>query len=229
MTPLCSSCGAPLTYWRALDRVPHGHGAVKDARHHVCTACRRVYRVTVTVWRDGHADQQPTAAEWRRLDTQPTAATGAGDAAPVLDLAGAAQLLGPLVDLDRLRLARRVADWWNTTDGPRSASAAVEALPGFTWRTAGRAVDDAAALALIDLADRPPVKRPRPPGSGRTEPATDGIHVCDVCGHDARTARGLGSHRLTHRHTDCVCGWAGTAAEHRAHIRWHCPDRNQAS
>lgn len=225
MTPLCTHCGAPLTYWRALDRVPHGHGAVKDARHHVCTACRRVYRVTVTVWRDGHADQQPTAAEWRRLDTQPTAATGAGDAAPVLDLAGAAQLLGPLVDLDRLDIARRVADWWNTTDSNRSAVAAASAL-GVKWGRASRAIEDAAALGLVDLTTRPRTGQ----GVGATiEAPTAGVHVCDVCGHDARTARGLGSHRLTHRHTDCVCGWAGTAAEHRAHIRWHCPNRNEAS
>lgn len=226
MTPLCTHCGAPLTYWRALDRIPVDKGAVKDARHYVCVPCRRVYRVTVTCWRDSHQDQWPTGAEWAALARRATP-TPEGD--PVDPITDAVQVLGPLVDVDRLRLARRVAGWWNTTDGPRSASAAVEALPGFTWRTAGRAVDDAAALALIDLADRPPVKRPRPPGSGRTEPATDGVHVCDVCGHLAATARGLGSHRLMHRPTVCSCGWQGTASEHRAHIRWHCPDRNQAS
>lgn len=229
MTPLCTHCGAPLTYWRALDRIPVDKGAVKDARHHVCTACRRVYRVTVTVWRDGHETSQPSAAEWRLLTNRPTPTAVVEDASPSDRLAEAVTVLGPVVDVARLRSAQVVASWWNTTDGPRSAAAAVDAFPGLYWRTAGRAIDDATALGLIDLTERPPVKRPHPKGTGRTEAPVVGVHVCDECGHDARTARGLGSHRLTHRHTDCVCGWAGTAAEHRAHIRWHCPNRNEAS
>ena len=224
MTPLCTHCGAPLTYWRALDRIPVDKGAVKDARHYVCVPCRRVYRVTVTCWRESHQDQWPTGAEWaaltRRATPEPDDAGAAG-----LDLATAAQLLGPLVDLDRLDIARRVADWWNTTDSNRSAVAAASAL-GVKWGRASRAIEDAAALGLVDLTTRPRTGQ----GVGATiEAPTAGVHVCEVCGHLAATARGLGSHRLMHRPTVCSCGWQGTASEHRAHIRWHCPDRNQAS
>lgn len=220
MTPLCTHCGAPLTYWRALDRIPVDKGAVKDARHYVCVPCRRVYRVTVTCWRDSHQDQWPTGAEWAALARRATP-TPEGD--PVDPITEAVQVLGPLVDVDRLRLARLVAGWWNTTDGPRNTAAAARALPGLNPRRAGRAVDDAAALALIDLQHRPFFN----PAGG--EPARPNAYRCDVCGHLAATARGLGSHRLMHRPTVCVCGWQGTASEHRAHIRWHCPDRNQAS
>lgn len=221
MTPLCTHCGAPLTYWRALDRIPVDKGAVKDARHYVCTTCRRVYRVTVTVWRESHQDQWPTGAEWAALARR---ATPEPDADAVDPITAAVQVLGPLVDVDRLRLAQLVASWWNTTDGPRNTAAAARALPGLNPRRAGRAVDDAAALGLIDLADRPFL-------AARTggEPARPNAYRCDVCGHLAATARGLGSHRLMHRPTVCSCGWQGTASEHRAHIRWHCPNRNEAS
>lgn len=223
MTPLCTHCGDPLIPWRALDRVPFGEGAVKDQRLYGCVPCRRMYRVTWTLWRTGVSEHLPTDGEWRRLEhTTPTTHVPVDDD---MQLAAAAQLLGPLVDVDRLRLARLVAGWWNTTDGPRSATVAVDALPGLNWRTAGRAIDDAAALGLIDLTARPATKRPRVPGRGRTEAPTVGRYVCDECGYDGRTSRGLGSHRLTHRNVDCDCGWAGTAAEHRAHIRWHCPNR----
>ena len=225
MTPLCTHCGDPLIPWRALDRVPFGEGAVKDQRLYGCVPCRRMYRVTVTVWRTGAAEHLPAADGWRQLAARPTPTDAPDEVDPAVQLAAAAQLLGPLVDVARFDLARLVAGWWNTTDGPRSATVAVDALPGLNWRTAGRAIDDAAALGLVDLTARPATKRPRAPGGGRTEAPVAGRYVCDECGHNARTARGLGSHRLTHRNVVCDCGWAGTAAEHRAHIRWHCPNR----
>ena len=224
MTPLCTSCGRALTYWRAIDRVPVDRGAVKDARLYGCVPCRRMYRVTMTAWHTGAAEHRPTAADWRELARRATPEPEV-EPSPADRLADAVQMLGPVVDVDRLRVAQLVAGWWNTTDGPRNAKAAVDALPGLNWRTAGRAIDDAAALALIDLTARPATKRPRAPGGGRTEAPVAGRYVCDDCGHNARTARGLGSHRLTHRNVVCDCGWAGTAAEHRAHIRWHCPNR----
>ena len=220
MTPLCTHCGAPLTYWRALDRIPVDKGAVKDARHYVCVPCRRVYRVTLTCWRESHQDQWPKGHEWATLIRR---ATPTADTDTVDPIAEAVQVLGPLVDVDRLRLARLVASWWNTAAGARNTAAAARAIPGLNPRRAGRAVDDAAALGLIDLADRPFLN----PAGG--EAARPNAYRCEVCGHLAATARGLGSHRLTHRPTVCSCGWTGTAAEHRSHIRWHCPDRDVAS
>lgn len=220
MTPLCTNCGAPLIYWRALDRIPVDKGAVKDARHYVCTTCRRVYRVTLTCWRESHQDQWPNGHEWAALIRRATPTPDTDQANPIAE---AVQVLGPVVDVNRLRLAQLVASWWNTTDGPRNTAAAARALPGLNPRRAGRAVDDAAALGLIDLADRPFLN----PGGG--EAARPNAYRCDVCGHLAATARGLGSHRLMHRPTVCSCGWQGTASEHRAHIRWHCPDRDVAS
>ena len=217
MTPLCTHCGDPLIPWRALDRVPFGEGAVKDQRLYGCVPCRRMYRVTWTLWRTGVSEHLPTDGEWRRLEhTTPTTHVPVDDD---MQLAAAAQLLGPLVDVDRLRLARLVASWWNTAAGARNTAAAARAIPGLNPRRAGRAVDDAAALGLIDLADRPFLT------GGAVEAARPNAYRCEVCGHLAATARGLGSHRLTHRPTVCSCGWTGTAAEHRAHIRWHCPNR----
>lgn len=222
MTPLCTHCGAPLTYWRAIDRVPVDRGAVKDARLYGCVPCRRMYRVTMTAWHTGAAEHRPTAADWRELARRATPEPEV-EPSPADRLADAVQMLGPVVDVDRLRTAQLVAGWWNTAAGARNTAAAARAIPGLNPRRAGRAVDDAAALGLIDLADRPFLT------GGAVEAARPNAYRCEVCGHLAATARGLGSHRLTHRPTVCSCGWTGTAAEHRAHIRWHCPDRDVAS
>ena len=72
MTPLCTSCGRALTYWRAIDRVPVDRGAVKDARLYGCVPCRRMYRVTMTAWHTGAAEHRPTAADWRELARRAT-------------------------------------------------------------------------------------------------------------------------------------------------------------
>lgn len=68
MVAHCSECGRQLVPWRALDSVAFDAGWVKQARLEVCPPCRRTYRVTVTVWRTGLAENQPTHTEWAVLD-----------------------------------------------------------------------------------------------------------------------------------------------------------------
>ncbi len=250
MTPLCTHCGTRLVYWRALDRVPFEKGAVKDQRLYGCTACHRVYRVTWTLWRTGAIEHLPSDREWRRLEL---VAPGDHQEPPTLAerFAEAVTTLGPVVDIDRLRIAQLIAGWWNVTDDYRNAQTAVANLPGLNWRTAGRGIDDATALGLIDIEDRPATKKPpSEPGYEKTRP---GAYRCDQCGATKGTARGLGSHMLTHqpatcdlcdwsgtaaelrahikthRTLDCACGWTGPAAEIGLHRRWHCPNRTEAS
>lgn len=67
MHPHCSECGRQLTPWRTLDSVAFDAGWVKQARLDVCPTCRRVYRTTLTVWRTGLAENQPTPTEWAAL------------------------------------------------------------------------------------------------------------------------------------------------------------------
>ena len=181
-----------------------------------------MYRVTVTVWRTGAAEHLPApTAGGRSPHATPTPTV---DDDPVVQLAGAAQMLGPLVDVDRLRGAQPSPAGGTRPTGPPQRHRRRRRLPA-------------------QLADRWPSDRrrrrarpDRPDGPASHEAApkarpwphrgpTVGRYVCDECGYDGRTSRGLGSHRLTHRNVDCDCGWAGTAAEHRAHIRWHCPNR----
>lgn len=74
MTPACHACGGELRPWRHLDRVDVGRGPVKQQSNMVCPDCRIVYRVTLTVWRDGLAEHQPTRHEWLTLTRGATAA-----------------------------------------------------------------------------------------------------------------------------------------------------------
>lgn len=50
-----------------FDSVAFDAGWVKQARLDVCPTCRRVYRTTLTVWRTGLAENQPTPTEWAVL------------------------------------------------------------------------------------------------------------------------------------------------------------------
>ena len=68
MAAVCSECGRPLLPWRPLQHVPFDRGRTVQRRYEVCPPCRRVYRVTVTVWRETHADQHPSDALWRLFD-----------------------------------------------------------------------------------------------------------------------------------------------------------------
>ena len=214
--PLCHACGHPLAPWRLIERVAVDKGHVKDARRMVCVPCRRVYRVTITTWRDGASENQPSHADWHRLATMPAVAApepGEGDSVdPAASVTAAAMILGPLVDHDRLDSARRAADLWPGL-AVRTFHALANAMGVPLWR-ATRARKDAAQLGLLDLDSFP--------REVAADPPVDSF-VCEECGHPTRTARGLGSHQLTHKRVECGCGWTGTAAEHRAHIRWHCP------
>lgn len=214
--PLCHACGHPLAPWRLIERVAVDKGHVKDARRMVCVPCRRVYRVTITTWCDGQIENQPSHAEWHRLATIDPPADTAGDdtqAVPVDQAIDAAvSMLGTLVDLDRLDLARRAAGLWPGLT-VRNYHGLANAMGAPIWQ-ATKALRDAAAVGLVDLEVYP-----------RQSKIAAGRFPCHDCDAIYPTRQGLASHQMTHQPE--TCDWCGkeTNARGIGPHRRHCPQR----